>query len=93
VGATFSATKGHALNAQRLRVGESLFWRDVKTPKGFIDFSSAHVGDLADDTDCWPGGGRLILDGFTYDRISGAATDAGTRTAWLEKGCMWQGAF
>jgi hypothetical protein len=99
-GATFEADEGelqedkrNALIAQRLHVGSSLVWREVQTPRGKIDFASAHVGDLADDPDSWPDGGRVYLDGFTYDRISGAFTDARRRIAWLEKGTYWKGNF
>lgn len=39
------------------------------------------MGTLADNLECWRDGGHC-LDGFTYDRISGAS-DAKTRIAWL----------
>lgn len=93
-GAIFRGAKnGRALLLQGADVGESLFWREVKTPTGWIDLSTAHVGDLADDPKCWPEQERLILNGFTYDRIIYAPTDADTRLKWLSKGDAWGGAF
>ena len=92
-GAEFNSAKGEALLAQRMRVTEGLFWRSVTVAEGWINLSSAHVGDLVDDLDSWPPEGRLILDGFTYDRISGSFTDAHSRIAWLERGTTWKGKF
>lgn len=94
VGARFAGTKGkNALNAQRLRVTQGLIWRRVTVEAGSVDLSAAHIGDLFDDPNCWPDRGRLILDGFTYDRISAAPTDAATRLKWLAKGDTWNGTF
>ncbi|MDK3019146.1 translocation/assembly module TamB domain-containing protein [Pseudodonghicola flavimaris] len=92
--ARFAGVEGErALNAQRLQVTDSFFWRRVTVEAGSVDLSAAHIGDLVDDPDCWPDGGRLYLDGFTYDRISGALTDASTRLRWLAKGDSWGGIF
>ncbi|MEX2518899.1 MAG: hypothetical protein WD969_06165 [Paracoccaceae bacterium] len=92
-GAKLRNPEGKALNAQRLHVTEGLFWRNVRVEVGSIDLVSAHTGDLADDPESWPASGRLHLDGFTFDRISGAFIDVPRRLAWLEKGTRWQGAF
>ncbi|MCA0870946.1 hypothetical protein LCL97_08925 [Seohaeicola saemankumensis] len=91
--ARFNATEGAALAAQRLKVTEGLFWRGVSVANGRVGLDSAHVGDLVDDLDSWPPEGRLILDGFTYDRISGAFTDAHSRITWLERGTTWEDEF
>ena len=92
-GARFEAAEGRSLNAQRMKVVQGLIWREITTGQGVFDFSAAQVGDLADDPECWPEKGKLILDGFTYDRITSAPTDAKTRIAWLEKGSEWNGEF
>lgn len=92
-GATFFAKSGGALTLQSTDIREVFFWRNVTCREGILNFTAAHVGDLVDDMASWPEAGRLILDGFTYDRISGAATDAATRLAWLAKGSTWKGAF
>jgi hypothetical protein len=87
--ARFRNEGGMALNAQGLKV-EGLLWRGVAECKGVLDLTSAHASDLVDDPGSWPG--RMILDGFTYDGITGA-TDASTRLAWLAKGTYWNGTF
>jgi hypothetical protein len=53
---------------------------------GLVDLTTTHVGSLCDDLKSWPEGRRVILDGFTYDRINGAPTDSATRLQWLERG-------
>ncbi|MGC3936360.1 hypothetical protein ACOTTU_00990 [Roseobacter sp. EG26] len=91
--AAFSATNGHALTMQRAHIREGLIWRSASFSKGSVNLTAAYVGDLVDDLTSWPGAGRLILDGFTYDRISGAPTDAARRLDWLAKGSTWNGEF
>ncbi len=94
-GGRFDNAEECALRAQRLTVKEGLYFREGTQVAGIIDLDAAHVGDLVDDLDCWPGGAdQLILDGFTYDRLAGAApTDAARRLPWLECGSVWEGAF
>lgn len=90
---TFSATGGHAFSMERANVRGGLFWRKTTLSKGRLNLSSAHVGDLTDDLACWPEAGKLILNGFTYNRISAASTDTSARLAWLAKGSTWNGEF
>ena len=62
------------------------FWRNIhkdshpdfpnKEWKPSLDLTDAKVGALADEKDSWPEKGRLILDGFVYDRITAGPTDA-----------------
>jgi hypothetical protein len=93
-GGLFGHPKGIALTAQRMRVTEGFLWRDVTIDSGCVDMTSAHVGDLVDDLASWPSGdGQLVLDGFTYDRISAAFTDARRRLDWLGRGTVWEGEF
>ena len=90
---SFGNEGGHALNAGRMRVTAQFFWRDVMIEAGSVGLAAAHVGDLVDDAKSWPDRGRLYLDGFTYDRIGAAPTDADTRLKWLRKGDRWNGEF
>ncbi|MBI1418994.1 MAG: hypothetical protein GC146_17430 [Limimaricola sp.] len=93
VGGRFEVRDGDALQAQRMRVTGSFFWRNVRAESGSVDLADVHVGDLVDDLASWPPAGRLYLDGFTYDRISGAFTDARKRLDWLARGTVWEGEF
>jgi len=92
-GGTFQKSNGNALIAQRLRVTEGFLWRKASVPQGTIYLASAHVGDLVDDLQSWPEGGRIYLDGFTYDRISAAFTDSRERLEWLKRGTVWNDEF
>ncbi|MGB5559068.1 MAG: hypothetical protein WBN04_13795, partial [Paracoccaceae bacterium] len=91
-GGRFENPDGDALNAQKARAG-ALLWRQVSVPQGRVNLTAAHVGDLVDDPTSWTEGWRLVLDGFTYDRISGAFTDAPSRLEWLAKGDSWDAEF
>ena len=83
-----------ALNAQGMRVSQSFIFGGLKSLKGQIYLASAHVGDLVDDLASWPKGeGELFIDGFTYDRISGASTKAQNRLPWLQCGSTFKGTF
>lgn len=92
-GASFENQKGNAFFAQSMRVTGAFFWRNVTCETGDIDLVGAHVANLTDDLESWPGQERIVLDGFTYDRISGAQTNAAARINWLKKGAYWQGEF
>jgi hypothetical protein len=94
-GATLDGGKGLALNAHRLHVAHGLIFRKLKQVTGRIDMTAAHVGDLVDDIASWPlGEDDLILDGFTYDRLTGTApTTFDARKDWLRAGSHWQGEF
>lgn len=83
-----------ALNAQRMIVKSGLIWRGVRLTQGQVYLAAAHVGDLVDDRASWPiGAHELFLDGFTYDRISAASTNARDRLPWLKAGSTNQGTF
>lgn len=83
-----------AISAQRLKVSQGIFFRDLKSITGQVFLNAAHVGDLVDDNTSWPmGRDQLFLDGFTYDRIGdGALTFAG-RKEWLSRGSCFYGEF
>lgn len=83
-GAVFTNEGGDAFNAEGLKVANTLFWQELKScPVGWVDFSFAQVGVLADDKLGWPEG-KTWLDGFEYKRFS-VNTTAETRIAWLRR--------
>lgn len=62
----------------------TFMFRNLREPANRISLASCHVGQLIDDAESW--GGDIVLDGFSYDCLTGGApTDAGTRLAWLAK--------
>jgi hypothetical protein len=93
-GAVFTGNGDLALFAQRLQVAAGLFWSGITITQGRVTLASAHVGDLADDMTSWPdSNSQLYLDGFTYDRLSGAPADIAARLSWLAKGAIYRGVF
>ena len=51
----------------------------------WLDLTNASVGTVADDESSWPPKGKLILDGFVYQRITLGPTDARARLEWLDR--------
>lgn len=94
-GATLNSGGGKALNGQSLIVTGEFVFREVKAITGRVDLASAHVGDLADDAASCALCSDLILDGFTYDRISGstAPKSFAARKDWLARGSRVSGEF
>ncbi|MBF9053743.1 hypothetical protein LSUCC1028_05775 [Rhodobacterales bacterium LSUCC1028] len=88
-GGEFENPKGKALNAQGAQVRDGIFFRNVTVKSGLIYLTAAHAGSLVDDLKSWPEGRRVILDGFSYDRIGGAPTDSAARLQWLARGDRW----
>jgi hypothetical protein len=85
-GGSFKNADSFALLCHSAKVAGAVSLRNGFTAEGTIDFSSAHVRDLVDDNIARGNAGpcKLLLDGFTYERIAGRApTDAKTRIAWL----------
>src|ERR1035437_8704312 len=75
-----------ALNLENAHVTGPFFWRYIhkdrhpdfpnKEWRPSLDLANAKVGALVDEKDSWPEKGRLILDGFVYDRIVAGPTYA-----------------
>ncbi|SCZ68724.1 hypothetical protein SAMN04488118_10877 [Epibacterium ulvae] len=84
-GAAFLAKTDVALFMRNAKVQSELIIKDLEEVNGLIDLSATYAGSLTDDQNSWPSNKKLILDGFTYDRIIGA-TDAKNRLDWLAKG-------
>jgi len=88
-GAAFLAKTDAALFMRNAKVQSELIIKDLEKVNGLIDLSATYAGSLADDQNSWRSNKKLILDGFTYDKIIGE-TDAKTRLAWLEKSDRWK---
>ena len=75
-----------ALNLENARITGPFFWSNIhkdfhpdfpdKEWKSYLNLPNAKVGLLIDQEAGWPEKGRLILDGFVYDRIVAGRTDA-----------------
>ena len=77
---------GKGIHAQALKCDGEFVLQTSYLRKQSVNLAFAHVGTLADDPDSWPKGGRVILNGFTYDRIGDGPTDGKARLAWLARG-------
>lgn len=74
------------LIAQGLSVGGALIWREIAKPSEVsVNLMNATVGALADDVESWPPPGGLVLDGFSYGRISAGPKNASERLKWLAR--------
>jgi len=92
------------LNLDSARVTGPFLWQNIHRQaeshspnrewKPTLNLTDAKVGPLADQEASWPEKGRLLLDGFVYDRISAGAdakvptdvkvpVDAAARLRWL----------
>jgi hypothetical protein len=75
--------KNQALSLWFAKISGSFSFRRVRL-RGTVDLTSAHAGVLHDDLKAWSGcRGRLLLDGFTYDRLNGP-TGSEERIDWLK---------
>ena len=79
-----------ALNAPRAQITGTLEWAPAEPVSGQVNLEGATVGNLDDDwsserpNGCWPTGGRLRLDGFTYGRFGGTQqATVQQRLAWI----------
>ena len=79
-GAAFSAQ----LTTEAAVIKGGLFWRSIVNPeRATLNLTNASVGALVDDVESWPAPGKLILDGFVYERILGGPRDVQSRLEWL----------
>jgi hypothetical protein len=100
----FEATSGYSLRCERAQIQGALHFRELVKPEqgkaGVVVFLGAHASTLTDDAASWQTASALVLDGFTYGRITGVARtdqpgstivgdapprDAKTRIAWLDR--------
>jgi hypothetical protein len=81
-GGTFTATQGFSFSAEGAQVVGSWFLQNLPRPLEKANLQGFCVGRLVDESDAW--GQNLALDGFSYERLAGAApVDAPSRIAWL----------
>lgn len=94
--------KGHAFNAQRVRVDQVFVWKDMQGMDpddndtgrtGIVSLTGAHVGELDDAPKNWPDKEDFLMDGLTYDRIKGKVSTPPERRKWLENGSYFEGEF
>lgn len=83
--ASFAGGEEPALAAEYLRVSGVFYWRNVSVESGAVVLTGASVDALADDLKSWPKAGKLMIDGFTYERIVYGDTSAQRRLEWLAK--------
>ncbi|MEM8692668.1 MAG: hypothetical protein AAGG57_12390 [Pseudomonadota bacterium] len=88
-----SNSAGHAFTGQRMRVDQDLVWKNVSHKEGQVSLNGAHVEELSDHPDNWPGENEFVLDGFTYDRIKGKVSIAKERLDWLSNGSHYEDRF
>jgi hypothetical protein len=79
-----------ALAAGRMQLAGHLRWLPAQQIDGIVDLQGATVGALDDDwsndrpNGCWPVGGLLRLDGFSYGRFAGdQQATVEQRLAWI----------
>ena len=79
-----------SLDATGLHINGGLKWAPTAPIAGRVILEGARADYLEDDwgsgrrNGFWPAGGRLWLDGFTYDRIGGSRpATTGQRLAWI----------
>ncbi|HEY6275125.1 MAG TPA: hypothetical protein VIX86_02230 [Streptosporangiaceae bacterium] len=70
------------------RISGKLRWAPAAPVDHDVDLADANVGQLEDDWHqahgCWPTGGRLHLEGFSYGNLSGDhPASVGQRLEWL----------
>lgn len=77
-----------ALNAQGMQVQGRFIFRKIKAVLGRVNLHTAHAHDLADDGPSWAKCRDLILDEFTYNRLTGTDSPRSyaSRREWLKRG-------
>jgi hypothetical protein len=82
----FGASIHGTLNADTTEVAGPLFWIGIVEPeKAQMNLTNASAGSLVDDPGSWPPPGRLLLDGFVYERIASGPRGAVARLGWLAR--------
>jgi len=81
--ATFNNLNKTALRLDGTHIAGAFHFKDLLSISGNISLVSAKVDSLIDDISSYPN--ELEMDGFIYDRLIYAPTDAKARLAWLDK--------
>jgi hypothetical protein len=90
VTASFSRANGDALNLTQAEIGAGLFLHNLKplegTERGMdgrLILEQTKCRTYSDDESAWPEPGKLLLDGFAFERFHNCATSWETRAKWL----------
>jgi hypothetical protein len=84
--ATIDNARDTALQCDLARIEGVFITSGFGSAVGQVVLSDMHVGVLWDDPQSWKRvRGELVLDGFRYDRIAGAPTNAYARIEWLKQ--------
>jgi hypothetical protein len=79
-GLGFLGSTFHGFSVPGTSAKEALIWRNVALENGAVlNLDGASVGVLFDDPHSWPTPGKLIVDGFKYERLP----DTRSRLRWL----------
>ncbi len=71
---------------ENARVKQAFIWRNLAPGSQLrLNLVHASVGPIVDDEQSWPERGKLLLDGFVYQRIGGGPTDEVKRLEWLAR--------
>lgn len=84
-GAKLEENGAAAFNFHGGQVDGRLVWKEGATAKGPFLLTSSKIGQIEDDSSCWPEPGCLALNLCRYDAFSGntAPLDARSRIEWL----------
>ncbi len=95
VGTTLKGGSGMALSAQSMLVGGGFVFQKIKAISGRVNLQAAQVRDLVDDAASWGKCSDVLLDGFTYVRISGdmSPKSFAQRKNWLDQGSRFKEEF
>jgi hypothetical protein len=83
--ATFEGKGGEALSLEGIRVAGAFVLRGSARIHGVLKLTAAEIGLIADDRDCWPGHGDLLLERCRYGAIVAGPVDAPSRLDWLSR--------
>lgn len=90
--ATFDHAVGEALDLTLAQIGAGLVIHSLEPPEGngtglngWLVLSQAKCRTYRDEKSSWPETGKLVLDGFSYERFDDCATDCDMRREWLSR--------
>jgi hypothetical protein len=80
-----SSLKG-TLAARGMQLAGNFIWARSAHRPTRVDLRRAQVGQIDDDESSWPPMGGLLIDGFTYDRLSSRAPGSpAERLEWIRR--------
>jgi len=82
---TFENAGKTALGLYSAKIASELDLAGIKSCVGTLDLRQAQTRTLHDGDSTWLASGSILLDGFTYERLSESATSASKRLQWLNR--------